>query len=95
MEPPWNRRRRGDGAELSGCIRSLVETAIKGYLPVAVLLATEFSATSWQESVARISISSLLGGHSSWSDEKELFRETVWFYISTFYEQVDIRLGGS
>lgn len=54
-----------------------METAIKGYLPVAVLLATEFSATSWQESVARISISSLLGGHSSWSDEKELFRETL------------------
>lgn len=54
-----------------------METVIKGYLPVAVLLATEFSATSWQESVARISISSLLGGHPSWSDEKELFRETL------------------
>lgn len=36
-------RRWGWGAELSGCIRSLVETAIKGYLPVAVLLTTEFS----------------------------------------------------
>lgn len=56
-------RGRRDEAELSGCIRSLVETAIKGYLPVAVLLATEFSATSWQESdIARISISPLLSG---------------------------------
>lgn len=50
MEARWTDG--GGGAELSGCIRSLVETAIKGYLPVAVLLTTEFSATSWQESVA-------------------------------------------
>lgn len=58
-----NRGGEGDEAELSGCIRSLVETAIKGYLPVAVLLATEFSATSWQESdIARISISPLFSG---------------------------------